>query len=117
MATEDFAFDSRFNYQKIFDNDTVTMDGGDVEVIAHSLGYKPNAKVWVNDGSGAYFPAIDNQLTIYQLEFPTNAILDFVGFPSERFCTYQIDDDNLTIKMYGGTAVIVRYRIYLDAAS
>lgn len=118
MSVEDFSFKSDVNYQKIFLNDNVTVSTSTFPVtttITHSLGYKPNVKVWLLNSSGALVPAIGVRSIIATLEFPTDGIVTLL---SDRYCNYQITDTTLVIKVYSTStqSVKVYYRIYLDEA-
>jgi len=49
-------FDSRQNYQKIYLQDVVSLANNTVSTIGHDLGYKPNAKVYMECFAGQVWP-------------------------------------------------------------
>lgn len=117
MSEEDLTFHSSRNYQKIVANGTTVIDTGAVSpgaTIPHNLGYRPNAKCWMTNNSGEYYPMIENLMTIVIFEFPTDAILNMTN---DHFGTFHVNTTNLVIKLYGGAGALVsvRYRIYLDS--
>jgi hypothetical protein len=51
-----FSLDSRVNYQKIFDADVLTASASGQQTVIHSLGYAPNAKVFIEALPGQVWP-------------------------------------------------------------
>lgn len=105
-----FQFDSRANYQKIYEQGTTTYSPGTfgstgVVTITHSLGYIPNAKVFFEPISGEVWPLV-------------------AGGASNPF-TYSFTQDegymqiysnrvDVTVLRFSNATRNIWYRIYLD---
>lgn len=103
-------FDSRLNYQKIIDEDVVTLAGGtfntvSTETITHNLGYKPNAKVYFEAFTGEVWP-----LNAGGSQNPFN--YDF----SQDEMDMAITDTQMRLRLFGNSDIDRRawYRIYAD---
>lgn len=100
-------FDSRENYQKILDQDSVTVSGTGVVTydIMHDLGYKPNFLVHHASFTGEVWPSLGSSSP-------------FIYTSTQNLVTATMLTDRLRVKAYksGGGAVSckVYYKIYLD---
>ena len=89
-------FDSRLNYQKVFNQATATHASGigaHSSTVTHSLGYAPNARV--------YFEAFPNQ--IWPANFGGVGNIWLIDFAQVE-CEYSVTTTTLTINTYGGVS-------------
>lgn len=106
--TKPIAFDSRVNLQKIYDHGVTSITGAGLsKVIAHPLGYIPNAKV--------FFEAFPGEVWQLNTGGATNPFLWDAANQREGYLT--ITASNIKITLEGGTGYPARawYRIYYDA--
>lgn len=101
-----FYFDSRNNYEKIYHQDTQTLSSasGTLSYI-HGLGYPPNFKVYIEAIPGQVWPANQSQFFVYD-----NLI--------QYICAATITSSVLSMLLQGGvssTSCRVWYRVYLNA--
>lgn len=104
-------FDSRLNYQKIFRQGVLTYSPGtfgvtEVQTVAHSLGYSPNAKVWFEAFTGEIWPLIaggNDDPFLYSL--------------TQDECRLSIDDTKITVSLdkFSNATHRAWYKIYYDA--
>lgn len=108
-TTNNFYFDSRNNYQKIFRQDTQMLSGvsGSLSYI-HALGYTPNFKVFFESVSGQVWPAIAGGVSDFFL-------YDFI---TQYECAATTTVDTLTMALQGSASSVssrVWYRVYLNS--
>lgn len=107
-STEPIHFDSRENYQKIYDFNTKIFTasvGTETLSVAHDLGYMPNAKAWFQSVTGE----------VWQLHAggASNPFLyDFTQ--DEMDMSIYSDRVDLRLYNYSGTARKAWYKIYYD---
>ena len=101
-------FDSRLNYQKIFDQNVLnftpgTFGSAETKTVTHTLGYTPNAKV--------FFEAFPNEV------WPLNAGQQFTYDGAQDECRLSIYSDRIDVSMdrFSNAAKRAWYRIYYDA--
>lgn len=108
-TTNNFYFDSRNNYEKIYhqDKQTITGASGSASYI-HALGYAPNYKVFFESISGQVWPAIaggTNDFFLYDAA-------------AQYECESTITSSVLTMNLQGGGSSVssrVWYRVYLNS--
>lgn len=108
-TTDNFYFDSRNNYQKIYHQDTQTVTGtsGSASYI-HALGYAPNFKVFFESVSGQVWPAIAGGTSDFFLYDAT----------AQYECEATTTTSTLTMALQGGASSVssrVWYRVYLNS--
>lgn len=108
-TTKPFVFDSRVNYQKLYDQNPVSfMTTLQSKQVKHDLGYKPNCWVFFESNPGQVWPAIVGGADdVWLHNYSTQGEID-----------YQIDKTHLTLNWsagasFSGTAR-AWYRIYVD---
>lgn len=104
-------FDSRVNYQKIFDQNVLNFTAGtfgasETQSVGHPFSYTPNAKVWFEAFTGEVWP-----LNAGGLSNPFNVD------DSQDECQLFIDSDSVDIKMlkFSGVARRAWYKVYYDS--
>lgn len=114
----ELAFDTTVNYQKIYLEGSAPFtvadpDKSSTTVIAHNLGYIPNARVWFTNASGKVCPAAGAIIDALIAGTTT----DFAVYK----CWYRLSTTTLSIVLDRGTTITTTatgtlyYRIYLDS--
>lgn len=107
-SSQPILFDSRENYQKIAMQDVVSVTVGGSQSISHTLGYVPNAKVYIEAFSGEVWP----------LNFG-GARNVFLYHGDQVEGEARIDSNSVDITLAGGigspATARVWYRIYYDS--
>jgi hypothetical protein len=87
-------FDSRLNYQKVATQEVFSLASGvgpNTATITHNLGYKPNARVFVEAFAGQVWPAnFGGVANKWYMEF------------NQLECAYAIEDNTVVIQTFGG---------------
>lgn len=103
-------FDSRVNYQKIYDQNVLNYSAGtfgstQTNSVLHPFGYVPNAKV--------FFEAFPNE--VWSLN-AGGALNQFNYDSAQDECTLEIYSDRIDVKMfrYSNTAKRAWYRLFYD---
>lgn len=108
--SEPVQFDSRLNYQKIYDYNSLDFDPGTLgskqtRIVYHNLNYTPNVKVYCEALPGEVWP-----MMIGKTNNP------FLYDAAQDQCDAEIYDDRLEVTLYrfSNTDKKAWYRIYLD---
>lgn len=106
-TTNNFYFDSRKNYEKVYKQDILTLSGvsGTLSYI-HGLGYPPNAKVYYEAFPGQIWPSIGGGENFFLYD-PVN----------QYVCETTMTSSTLNINLQGGVGSVSSrawYRVYLD---
>ncbi len=107
-TTQNFYFDSRNNYEKIYKQGSLALTGtsGTLSVI-HELGYAPNAKVFFESFTGQVWPSISGGAEDFFL----------YDFATQYECATTITTSLVNMALQGGGSSVsarVWYRIYLN---
>lgn len=110
-------FDSRYNYRKIFDDDSVDITTNSypkTATITHNLGNKPDVKVWVETSGGVLVPAIQKGGIASGISGEIYSQLD----SAIDQCAFSVNNTQLKIYLYSFSTITrtVYYRIYLDVS-
>lgn len=104
-TTNNFYFDSRKNYPKIYKQDSQTLSSASGTLsYLHALGYEPNFKVFFESVAGQVWPANQNQFFVYD-------------FTTQYVCAATTTSSVLSMLLQGGvssTSCKVWYRVYVD---
>lgn len=104
-TTNNFYFDSRNNYQKIYHQDTHTITGSTFAYI-HGLGYAPNYKVFFESIAGQVWPTIAGGTSDFFL-------YDFIN---QFECETTVSSTTLSLDISPGVGPCrVWYRVYLNS--
>lgn len=97
-TTKDILFDTRLNYQKIYQQGVLTFNSAGIQSVDHELLRRPNFRVYFESFSGEVWPMHngslftfdDNQTECKALMFDTGLAVQLISVPSARRAWYKV---------------------------